>query len=87
MAKVYAIAFRVRGTFRFPFDMLRYDQCWPTDSQSTAAMDRANDDPRQPLEISLVHYDRDRNWHPTYLRWESFLWKVVEGSVARGVEL
>src|SRR5882757_4313205 len=32
-------SFVVEGSGRFPYDMLRYDQCWPMTSIDSAAMD------------------------------------------------
>jgi hypothetical protein len=73
--------FTVRGSDLFPFDMLRYDQCWPKSQDDTAAMERTTRrrggmESRGPVEITLMTYSESR---PTVPRWESFNWIVVRG--------
>lgn len=38
MTKLYE--FTVEGSGLFPFDMLRYDQCWPKSQNGSAAIER-----------------------------------------------
>jgi hypothetical protein len=66
--------FSVIGKGRFPFDMLRYDACYPMDSESAAALgfDRQYDDPKAEREIKL----RSKICEPTTDRWSSFGWRV-----------
>ncbi len=59
--------YTVTGRGMFPFDMLRYDQCWPSDSESAARMDISRD----LRSIQLSSYSQ-----PTIGRWTSFLWSV-----------
>ena len=37
--KKYLTQFVVTGKVPFPIDMLRYDQCWPVDPESTTAIE------------------------------------------------
>jgi len=70
--------FTVEGTDNFPFDMLRYDSCYPRDQESAVAIGRNRfynpesiDQPRRVNLVSTYH-------GPTNGRWQSFGWKVVE---------
>lgn len=73
--------FTVDGPGDFPVDMLRYDACWPYDSQAAvnlgirldARLMKLRRDHGDPLpSVRLVSEHRA----PTEGRWESFLWKV-----------
>jgi len=74
----YRVSFDVTGSGRFPFDMLRYDACYPANSEGAVAM--AYDDGAPVRTVTLHHYADAREWHPTERRWESFTWHVVPGS-------
>ena len=63
--------FTVTGRGSFPFDMLRWDQCYPQGPD-----DVANLDVGQRREIKLVHVGDRRHWEPTKDRWASFGWSV-----------
>lgn len=71
--------FVVRGNAwsQFPFDMLRYDQCWPTTSADASAMKGisvhgdAGDGTRC---VQLATYGINK---PTVQRWDSFGWTVI----------
>lgn len=62
------VKFTVVGSGPFPFDMLRYDSCWPESGSQTHAM--------------LADRGGERNVHliglrePTVQRWESFRWRM-----------
>ena len=61
--------FTVIGSGPFPFDMLRYDCCWPYSSEDAS---------RLPLEgRRKVTLASGRRGSPTHARWESFGWKVI----------
>jgi hypothetical protein len=76
------IRFKVKGSFRFPLDMLRYDACWPASPGDTGNME-ASFDARSPTgyEVELIHWAANAGWQPTVDRWASFGWYVVTGSV------
>jgi hypothetical protein len=60
--------------FEFPFDMLRYDHCYPSDSESAVQMGRSPGDiePGETYQIRLtqLHEYKSPNW--TIGRWASF---------------
>ena len=63
----------VTGSGVFPFDMLRYDSCWPCGPEDAAHMDyqRYEDSHRKIRSVKL------RSWRePTIDRWSSFGWSV-----------
>jgi hypothetical protein len=62
--------FIVEGNYQFPFDMLRYDQCWPHTSQDSKGIHSG--DPYIARRVILTGTKL-----PTVARWESFGWKVV----------
>jgi hypothetical protein len=72
--------FTVEGTYPFPTDMLRYDQCWPareaTDSIQLAEsmMLRRTSEPNRKRRVTLTTNNVNA---PTTGRWESFGWRVV----------
>lgn len=67
MAKIFV--YTVIGKGRFPFDMLRYDECWPSiDATALAPIV----EPSVPLRsIRMSSYKP-----PTPQRWASFGWCV-----------
>lgn len=74
--------FRVRGSYPFPVDMLRYDACWPateTDSFLLHGVIEAVS-PVKVVEITLATYAE----RSTPGRWESGLWKVTNHEVRDG---
>jgi len=73
----YITEFKVRGFGSFPLDMLRYDSCFPQNSNDAFRIG----DPDNKEEITLVHYWGHRGWRPTFDRWKSFLWSVDPNSV------
>jgi hypothetical protein len=51
---------------RFPFDMLRYDTCWPSQPHDVTAMSELTG----PVNLTGLTA-------PTFHRWESFGWRVT----------
>jgi hypothetical protein len=67
--------FTVEGRLDFPFDMLRYDQCWPkSESRDVVAMAPSAHSTlfREGRRVTLMGLKA-----PTIGRWESFGWKVI----------
>lgn len=64
--------FTVEGSGVFPFDMLRYDQCWPVDPNDAAKMEE------HYMERRRVVLYTNSPFAPTAGRWGSFLWRVVK---------
>jgi hypothetical protein len=70
-----AIAFAVVGSGEFPFDMLRYDKCWPASQADSGRMP-------DPALVGVLGRQRRIEMHglvkPTAGRWRSFGWTVIE---------
>ena len=72
--------FVVEGTGNFPFDMLRYDACWPADSGESHKLECAycSRRPEDPLSSKRrVTLLSDWSQAPTEGRWNSFTWRVI----------
>jgi hypothetical protein len=70
--------FTVLGSGTFPFDMLRYDGCWPYESEDAAKIEASHREPGQSGLRAIVL--QTNNPHaPTYRRWESFTWRAYPG--------
>lgn len=63
--------FVVEGSGEFPFDMLRYDSCWPATAEDAAKLQSFYRDKRR------VELRSDGYMTPTPERWASFNWRVV----------
>lgn len=68
-----AIEFTVTGRGMFPFDMLRYDLCWPASQGDASIIIGSATHPNRGRHINLKGLKT-----PTAARWHSFGWKVVE---------
>ena len=66
--------YMVQGLGTFPVDMLRYDSCWPKRQEDVTAIQRY-----ERNKIRIVHIRSYRL--PTFRRWESFGWTVVEHAI------
>jgi hypothetical protein len=68
------------GFGEFPFDMLRYDGCYPASEQEADRLShycqgmRENRGEQPDFSVTLRTCHR---FAPTTRRWESFLWKVT----------
>jgi len=67
--------FTVEGAGQFPFDMLRYDACWPYRGVDAAKLEH------HQLDRRRVTVESRSRTTPTTARWQSFGWSVVGGSV------
>lgn len=67
--------FTVEGSGEFPFDMLRYDACYPKTQDDVAAMTYGKPFRRS---VRLCHGFTTNNFTPTIERWNSFLWAVKD---------
>lgn len=70
--RYYTTKFKVKGRGQFPFDMLRYDGCYPHSSVDAAALSES----RERRTVKLVMQSRN-DFGPTVERWASFCWEVV----------
>lgn len=76
--KLYMITFDVIGKGHFPYDMLRYDQCHPYNAEDAEKLAITEVSERGYFRtIKLVKYTTDKRAEPTYGRWASFGWSVV----------
>lgn len=60
----------VTGRGAFPFDMLRFDSCWPASGEDAAKLDH-DISSREHRSVKLRSYRE-----PTVDRWSSFVWSV-----------
>lgn len=73
MAQTKRKYFVVEGTHRFPYDMLRYDQCFPvSEARDSPMLD--HDLHRDKRQVMLAS---DEPTAPTDGRWLSFGWRVL----------
>ena len=77
--KTYPITFQVRGSGEFPFDMLRYDQCWPAKEEDSYRMGYP-----EYRTVTLKKVTSKDMKATTDDRWKSFCWEVVPGSIQAG---
>jgi len=64
--------FTVTGAMPFPLDMLRYDSCWPRNSEDVCVMyESIKSVDTTPATIKLSGANP-----PTKGRWRSFMWNV-----------
>ena len=79
------LKFTVEGCGTFPVDMLRYDGCYPRDTESAVALTYCHRCTKeltsQPRQVNLTsRIERGFDPGPTDARWNSFGWKVVKKS-------
>jgi hypothetical protein len=78
MAKSKTYRFTVEGSWDFPTDMLRYDHCYPVDTDSALEISRC-----RRCEGSYEGRSKNGKVHlmgsnvPTEERWKSFGWLVT----------
>lgn len=82
--KIKRKRFTVEGSGAFPFDMLRYDACWPeSEARDSYQLQLSfQTDATEYLKrrrVTLLSDDRNA---PTEGRWKSFNWRVVESGFA-----
>lgn len=76
---MYVHRFYVIGDGEFPFDMLRYDSCYPVTGEAVLRMSQNGD--RRCVE--LASRQPRGLWRPTESRWMSFGWTAVYDGVQR----
>jgi hypothetical protein len=70
-----AIAFEVFGRGDFPFDMLRYDCCWPATQADSSQLELAPT-PQARQEMRSINLKGLKV--PTAARWKSWGWEVAQ---------
>jgi hypothetical protein len=69
--------FNVAGKWPFPLDMLRYDGCWPAESEDVDKLDRLlNDTEIRVTRRFYLTLATAKHGSPTVERWQSFGWDV-----------
>ena len=63
----------VEGAGEFPFDMLRYDCCYPATETDSRLMRGGSQEATRTLRLIM----RSGNGHPTPARWLSYGWTVL----------
>ena len=66
--------FTVMGSGECPYDMLRFDECWPVRAEDAARIHYYPGE-RRHREITMASY---ANYAPTVARWSSFTWACTE---------
>lgn len=72
--KFFSFKFTVLGKGNFPYDMLRFDRCYPADSGSAGQIE--NRRTQELRHVCLITHDVRKNWLPEFERWKSFGWVV-----------
>lgn len=65
----------VVGVGEFPFDMLRYDECWPALEEQTRSLAEIPMKPGGLATRRIVLAKRNGEFNPA--RWRSFTWDFV----------
>lgn len=79
MASTWRTTYTVQGAGHFPLDMLRYDESFPQNSEDVGKID----DRIVQRSVNLVHKGAEKDWWPTVERWESFGWRILQGTTSR----
>ena len=82
---MYISIFEVEGSGEFPFDMLRYDHCYPRHENEIHTMCHYPEE-RGLKKITLVsrcNTKHEADQIPTEGRWNSFTWRVVSREVTK----
>lgn len=77
--RVTQVQFQVEGAGQFPFDMLRYDSCYPATQGDAFALEPHRRERRKVTLLANVTVQEIFSV-PDHERWQSFMWKVVDGS-------
>ena len=70
-------AFKVRGAWPFPFDMLRYDHCYPATSFDANIIENMQFETTS-MGVVQIELRTRSEFGPTPARWKSFTWEVLE---------
>lgn len=71
---MWLLVFTVEGSDTFPYDMLRYDSCYPRSQDDVTNM--ATPQSARQVTLNTTGWSR-LSAKVTMARWESFGWKVV----------
>lgn len=68
--------FTVEGGGSFPYDMLRYDECFPA-AESESGLMQSHETKHRIIQLRAW---QSSWWTPTDARWDSFNWVVADHS-------
>ncbi len=68
--------FTVEGRGRFPYDMLRYDRCFPASSADSSMIDPGWG--KELIREVTLRTDQGKHFQPAAKRWESFGWRLID---------
>lgn len=74
MNTIHHVYFKATGSGEFPYDMLRYDCCYPQTETSAHKLTYSH----EWREVYLVSPAREDGWTPRVERWSSQGWSVVD---------
>jgi hypothetical protein len=77
----YLQKFTVEGHGTFPFDMLRYDYCFPNCEENNLEVERVKGTWGVRRQVKLARYCENKKSMPTQARWHSFGWTVLPESI------
>lgn len=78
----YFQVFTVEGRDHFPFDMLRYETCFPyREEDSIEIPQELPPAAMQMRRVTLKRYIRTKAEQPTVARWRSYGWTVDPSSI------
>lgn len=82
MSATRTFHFTVEGSGTFPFDMLRYDQAYPASESESAKLDWNGQPGLRQVKLATTYHPRERDLRHivTPDRWQSFGWRVTEGT-------
>ena len=69
--------FTASGSYPFPFDMLRYDGCFPSASEDATTLFRLEGGVSVSLRLKMYGNTKPQAT-PTSARWHSFGWQVCD---------
>lgn len=77
---MWLVVFTVEGSGTFPYDMLRYDSCYPRSDDDVTNM--VTPQAARQVTLNTTSWSKTRAG-TTPARWESFGWKVVKQEAPR----
>lgn len=82
----YQQTFTVEGSGSFPYDMLRYERCWPANESQSPLLESypvlGGEDRNRLRQVQLMRSVETKQSLPEFRRWQSFTWRVIEESIS-----
>lgn len=74
--------YQVKGSSRFPLDMLRFERCCPYKQEDVSLIDPTSNCLFDERIVELIRHVSCKQDIPCPGRWISFGWEVVPGSIS-----